>query len=55
MSYDEESLSEPLELLDSEEQFHVSVNLRDSDSDSDHSLLINSFEIKNLLIYSFRI
>ncbi len=45
MSYDEESLSESLELPDSEKQFHNSVNLGDSDSDSDENLLINSLEI----------
>jgi hypothetical protein len=55
MSYDEESLSKPLVLPDFEEQFHDSVNLGDSDSDSDENLLINSFEIMSLLIYSFRI
>jgi hypothetical protein len=48
MSYDGESISELLKLPDSEEQFHDSVNLGDSDSDSDENLLINSFEIKSL-------
>jgi hypothetical protein len=45
MSYDEDSLSKPLKLPDSEEQFDDSVNLGDPDSKSDENLLINSFEI----------
>jgi hypothetical protein len=38
VSYDAESLSEPCEFKESDEQFDDSVNLGDSDSDSESDL-----------------
>jgi hypothetical protein len=51
ISNDEESLSEPLKIADSEEQFDGSVNLGDSDSASDLEYFIKLIIVLKSRVY----